>query len=372
MNQELMTYCTSCVMPATRPRITFHEGGICNACLWAREKKSIIDWDARWKELEGYADQLRRKGPGFDAIVPVSGGKDSCYVAHRMKHDLGLNPLLVHIEPPLPFELGNRNLDKLIAAGYDCIKVAPNPSVMRKIAKRELIDFGDPLLCWMIPVRAVLFRIAIQFGIRWIMWGEDGEVEYGGLSHSKHNPIHDREYELRYLLSGNDPRKYLDQFKEDQLGFWLLPTQEEYEAAGIVNMHMNYFDAWDPYRNYIVAKEEFGLEEKKGRNIGTYTNFAQTDSAMFDLHCYLMYLKFGFGRCTADACIDVRRGALDREQAVELIRKYDNAYPEPFIDMYLDYLEMSRDEFEAALDKKANKKLFHKVDGRWMPLFEVR
>ena len=29
-------------------------------------------------------------------------------------------------------------------------------------------------------------------------------------------------------------------------------------------------------------------------NPGTFTNFAQTDQALYDLHTYLMYLKFGW------------------------------------------------------------------------------
>lgn len=85
-----------------------------------------------------------------------------------------------------------------------------------------------------------------------------------------------------------------------------------------------------------------------------------------------MYLKFGFGRCTADACIDIRRGALDREQAVELIKKFDDGYPHPYIEQYLDYFQMTKEEFDAALDKHANKNLFKKVDGYWRAQFQVR
>ncbi|KJJ84923.1 N-acetyl sugar amidotransferase [Candidatus Omnitrophus magneticus] len=358
-------------MPATRPRITFNEEGICNACQWAKEKRTIIDWDERWKVLQGICDKYRSKTGGFDVIVPVSGGKDSCYVAYKMKNELGMHPLLVNIVPPLMFEVGNKNLERLIAGGFDCVQVHPNPEVSRRIAAREFFGFGDPLLSWMISVRSVIFRTAIKFGIPFIMWGEEGEVEYGGLSQSKNNPIHDRNFELKILLSGNNPEKYLDEFSREELYFWLFPTQEEYEKAGIANMHFNYFDLWDQYRNYVLAKEKFGMEEKKGRNVGTYTNYAQTDTCLFDLHCYLMYLKFGFGRCTADACIDVRRGALDREQAVELIKKFDNAYPEPYIDKYLEYFQITREKFDEGLDKHANKNLFEKINGRWMPKFSV-
>ena len=367
----MIKHCSNCLMPNTRPRITFDKNNMCNACSWSKEKKIKIDWEVRWKELEKYAEKLKNSNE-FDVLLPVSGGKDSCYVAYLMKHKLNLNPLLIHIEPPLPFEVGNRNLERLISHGFDCIKVSPNPQIMKSISKRELFDFGDPLLSWMIPVRSALFKIAIKFGINWIMWGEDGEVEYGGLSVSKDTPIHDLNYELKYLLSNNDPRRYLDTFSEKELSLWLLPTNEEFKNANIINMHMNYFDPWDPYRNYLVAKEHFGLEEKKTRNIGTYTNFAQTDSAMFDLHCYLMYLKFGFGRCTADACIDIRRGALDRAQGLELVKKYDNAYPEQFVKDYLEYFSISLDEFNASIDKHTNKTLFKKNKGFWEPIFTIK
>ena len=60
--------------------------------------------------------------------------------------------------------------------------------------------------------------------------------------------------------------------------------------------HWSYFEPWDSYRNYLVAKKHCNLTEAKVTNPGTFTNFAQTDQALYDLHTYLMYLKFGFGR----------------------------------------------------------------------------
>ena len=84
-----------------------------------------------------------------------------------------------------------------------------------------------------------------------------------------------------------------------------------------------------------------------------------------------MYLKFGFGRANQDASIEIRRGAMDREQAVNLVRLYDGHYPEEFLSTYLDYYQMSQSEFDAVLAKWANRELFDKEDGRWVPKFEV-
>ena len=50
-----------------------------------------------------------------------------------------------------------------------------------------------------------------------------------------------------------------------------------------------------------------------------------------------MYLKFGFGRATQDVGIEIRRGAMTRDQGINLANLYDNHYPEEFIDQYLKY-----------------------------------
>ena len=84
-----------------------------------------------------------------------------------------------------------------------------------------------------------------------------------------------------------------------------------------------------------------------------------------------MYLKFGFGRANQDACIEIRRGAMDRQQAVNLVRLYDGHYPEEFIDLYLDYYQMTRAEYDDTLSKYANRDLFELNNGRWLPKFTV-
>ena len=49
-----MRYCKKCVMPDTRPGITFDEEGVCCACR-AYEKKQSTDWDQRFEELKNFA-----------------------------------------------------------------------------------------------------------------------------------------------------------------------------------------------------------------------------------------------------------------------------------------------------------------------------
>jgi hypothetical protein len=153
------------------------------------------------------------------------------------------------------------------------------------------------------------------------------------------------------------------------LSFFKFPNEEEVKEIGLSFTHWSYFEAWDSYRNYVIAKEHCGLMEKEQGNLDTFTNFSQNDQALYALHAYMMYLKFGFGRATQDAGIEIRRGSMTRDQALNLVKMYDNAYPYDLIDTYLNYYKMTKIEFNQVLDNYVNKDIFEKIDGIWQPKF---
>lgn len=368
-NINKLVYCTNCVMPSTRPRISFDHRGWCNACAWAEEKKTKIDWPARRAMLEKICETYRRKDGIFDCIVPVSGGKDSSYVAYMMKQEMGMHPLCVNIIPPLEFDVGRKNLENFIGAGYDCIRVAPNPIVAKRIGLRSLVDHGQPLMSWIINVQVAVFKLAIRFEIPLVMFGEEGETEYGGSNKLKASPLYDIEDSIKLYLSGINPTRFLDEFTEKELYWWLYPSENDFRKANLAIAHWSFFENWDPYHHYLVAKEKCNLEERDVASTGTYNNFAQTDTCLYDLHTYLMYLKFGFGRCSQDVGIDIRRGAMTRKQGINLIKKYDGEFPEKYVGAYLDYFGISAPEFDEIVDKWANKSLFEKSNRRWVPTF---
>ena len=366
-----VSWCSNCLSMSTRPRIKFDSRGWCNACQWA-EKKKTLDWDSRQKKLADLLDKHRTTDGNFDCLVPVSGGKDGSYVAYNLKHKHGMNPLAVTITPALALPLGEENLRAFVASGYNHISVNPDNTAMQTLNKTGFIEMGFPYYGWLVSIQAAVVRIAMNFGLGLIFYGEDGEVEYGGSTETDKNPIYETRYMKKIYLEGGYEKVLRDSgLSDDKLYFFRFPEETELSENKIDITHWSYFENWDPYRNYLVAKEHCGLREAEDSNSGTFTNFSQNDQALYALHSYLMYLKFGFGRANQDASIEVRRGAMDRQQAVNLVRLYDGQYPEQFMQMYLDYYEMTAEEFDAVLDKWTNKRLFQKVNGRWKPKFTV-
>lgn len=54
---------------------------------------------------------------------------------------------------------------------------------------------------WLIAIMTAVIRIAVNFKIPLIIYGEEGEVEYGGSIENKHKALYDINYIKRvYLL----------------------------------------------------------------------------------------------------------------------------------------------------------------------------
>jgi len=359
-------YCKKCLNISSRPRIEFNEEGVCNACQWAENKMKSVNWEKRWNKLEELCDKYRCKDSSkWDILVPCSGGKDGSYVAWRMKHDLGMNPLCATLLPQTQTELGKENLENFKKSGFDHIAITPNLQVYKKLAIRGFKEQGRPKMPFVTGISTVTLKIAINFNIPFIMYGEEGESEYGGAMTQAENPKINREYLIKYYYSGHNTEKYLDQFSKKDLSWWLLPADKDMEKINLFPTHWSHYENWDPAVHFKLAKEKCGLQALKGVSEGTFTNYAQLDDVLQDLHAYMMFIKFGFGRTTSDAGIEIRAGRMSRNGGVELVRKTDGMFPEKYLPDFLKYFEMTEEEFWKVIDSFAHKELLEKVNDRW-------
>ena len=335
-----LKWCKNCLVMSTRPRINFDERGWCSACQWM-EKKKKIDWGERKKKLEKILSKHRKNNHQFDCLVPVSGGKDGSYVAYNLKHKYGMNPLCITVTPALSLALGDKNLKSFIEKGYNHISINPSSKGMQLLNKKGFIEKGFPYYGWLTAITTVPIIMGLKMGIELIFYGEDGEIEYGGSQKTLETPIYNVQYIKDIYLEGGYEDIILNSGLEDEDRFFFkFPNDDEFNSNSLNLTHWSYFENWDPYRNYLIAKEFCGLSESEETNSGTFTNFSQNDQALYALHTYMMYLKFGFGRANQDASIEIRRGAMDRDQALNLIKIYDGTYPEEFVDLYLDYYQI--------------------------------
>ena len=86
------------------------------------------------------------------------------------------------------------------------------------------------------------------------------------------------------------------------------------------------------------------------RTEGTYQKYASIDDKTDGFFYYTRYIKFGVGRAMIDSVLKLGMDILTKKKA-KLIEKYDGEYPSRFEKEFLDYIEMSKEEFENLCDE---------------------
>lgn len=361
-------YCKRCVISNQRPRITFDEDGICSACRYAERKKHAIDWNMRHKELLELLDKRRSKDGSFDIVVPCSGGKDSAIVAHKLKHKYGMHPLTVTWAPHLYTDIGWQNFQSFIASGFDNIMGMPNGRIHRRLTRLAFEHLGDPFQSFIYGQKAFPMQIATKFKIPLIMYGENGEVEYGGDSKNENNPKHDLSGDLlTHYFSGVGPMQWTEYgIAIEDLRVYMPPDLEEMISLGVESHFFGYYDCWLPQENYYYAVEHTGFHANPdGRSEGTYSKYASLDDRIDGFHYYMAFIKFGIGRTTSDVAHEIRDGHLTREEGVALVRQFDGEFPKKYLSDFLEYTGLTEEEFWRIVDSFRSPHLWEKVNGEW-------
>ena len=167
-----------------------------------------------------FAPSYTNASDNYKVIVPVSGGKDGSYIAHKLKSDYGVEPLCVTVRPPLETKIGQENVYNFVSSGFSHVHVSPDEEAMAALNKYGFIEKGFPYYGWLICIHTAVLQIAKRFNIGLIFYAEDGEIEYGGSTEKKFQATYDVSYQRKVYLEGGY-EKVLEKAKLDESKlFW--------------------------------------------------------------------------------------------------------------------------------------------------------
>ncbi|MRR56890.1 MAG: N-acetyl sugar amidotransferase [Deltaproteobacteria bacterium] len=347
-----MRYCLRCLYPENaRPTILFDDHGVCSGCR-AQETKKRLDWVDRERRLRDlfaeYKSKARARGNVYDCIIPVSGGKDSHYQVYLAKEVYGMNPLLVTYNHVFNTELGVRNLRNLVMRfNCDLIRVTSRPDAVRKIDRHMLQQIGDITWHYHTGIFTYPFQVAVEKGIPLILWGEHGNAEMTGMVNLEDTPEFTKWYRQEYVMRGykvdqlvNDPASGVS---EEDVAPFRFPSAERMEEIGVRGIYMGTYIEWDHLEIAKKMVEMCNFKMAEGPRERTFSQFHKIDDHANDVHDYLKYLKFGYGRGTDHATEEIRAGRMTRELGIEMAMKYDHVRPAS-LDFYLKYLGISEQD----------------------------
>jgi len=372
-----MKYCSRCLYPENaKPTIIIdEEDGICSGCKYHESRMKLeIDWKERGKIFDDILSEAKKmaqeRGNYYDCIVPVSGGKDSHFQVYILKERYGMNPLLVTFNHIYNSEAGLRNLENLIEkSGCDLLRFTANPHSVRKISRFMLETVGDLTWHYHAGIMTVPFRVAAEKNIPLIVWGEHGFAELTGIvsleDFVEFTKWKRREHDMRGFEPEDVVRHSKGLITMEDLYPYMYPADEEIEKVGVRGIYLSNFFFWNAksHAEFMMEKWDFApVTYKRDR---TFNLYAKIEDHANDVHDYLKFLKFGYGRTTDDASMEIRHGRMTREEGIEIVNKYDPVEPSS-LQTYLNFLGISRDEFYSIIDPMRDENIWERVNGDWL------
>lgn len=169
---EVIRECSYCLLTDEYFPLTFDDGGRCSACLNAAKvvQRDWISGSKGSEMLSSIATELKRATGSqrkYHAMIGLSGGIDSAFLAHYVVKEMGLNVLAVHVDAGWNSVAAVRNINRLVKSlDIDLYTHVVEWEEMRSL---QLAFLKSGVLNQDIPQDHVffsnLFRIANKFNI---------------------------------------------------------------------------------------------------------------------------------------------------------------------------------------------------------------
>ncbi len=361
-----MKYCKSCVFPAIAATpLTFDENGVCSGCR-VNEQKKVIDWEKRSGLFNDLVEEYRTSDY-YDCVLPVSGGKDSYFAAHIAK-EFNLKALMVTYHGNNYLPEGERNLYKMKDKfNFDHIIYRPSTETLIKLNKLGFYITGDMNWHCHAGIFTYPMQIAVKYHIPLVFWGDHGFTEQGGMY--SHNDFFEYTAKDRYehALHGFDWFDFVnkDGLSKKDLQFSIHPTDDDIIRVGLRGIFLSNYFYYDGEIHMNIAKDLYEWESAEQEFDRTFRKYSNLDDMHENgIHDYLKFIKLGYGRGTDHSNYEIRENRLNRDQGIEMVRRYDHVKPRD-LKRWLKYVDMSEEEFDSIADKFRDQRVWKIKDNKW-------
>lgn len=340
--------CAKCILPETMPYIKFNKDGICNYCE-NYKKRNLVD------NLENLKERLNlyRTNNTQNVIVPMSGGRDSCYCLHLTVNELDLRPVTYTYDWGMVTDLARRNISRMCSdLKVENIVVSADIRKKRDNIRKNLIAWLNDPQPGMLSILTAgdkhffkyIEKIKMEKGIKLNLWGI--------------NPLETTHFKSGFL--GVAPSFYDDSVYRSgllgQLNYHSKRLRYMLRSTGYINSSL--FDTYsgEYYRSIQKKTDYYELfnytrwnEEKVNSTLQQIYNWevaVDTDSTWrigdgtAAFYNYAYYTMCGFTEHDTFRSNQIREGDLSREEALSIV-KIENQPRYSNIKWYCDVLELN-------------------------------
>jgi hypothetical protein len=352
--------CTLCVLPSTFPFIEFDDHGVCNYCRGYKPKYKGLNPKIAKQSFIDSLEKYRRADGSPDVLVPFSGGRDSCYGLHLIKHEFGLNPITFTYDWGMVTDLARRNIARFCGKlGVQNILVSADIKTKRENIRKNVSAWLKSPDLGMVPLFMAgdkhFFKIVNQLkrqtGIRLDLWSAnelentDFKSGYCGVppDFNKHR-VDYLSLTRKFALALYYAKRFIG--NPGYLNSSLLDTSQAF-LSYYVEPRTDFFFMF----NYMVWNED----EVNKTIIGEYDFELSPDSpstwrigdGTAPFYNYIYMTARGFTEFDTFRSNQIREGQITREQALEFILVENR----PRVEGLRWYLEVIGLDFDSTISR---------------------
>jgi len=340
--------CNKCVNDISVPGISFNGNNTCNYCEeYEKLKLKLTDYDALMKL---WLDRIKEyKGQGeYDALVGLSGGKDSTYVLYQLKNIYGLKVKAWTLDQGFLTKWSKERIESIVSElGVDHEYSVVDQEKIAPLYILSIMATGGPCYTCSYVMYGLFIKTASEQNIPMAVHGRSrpqmlkiysphNEIDpYKPFLEMSLKPIEDvnltKTYEdivavLNKLLPANELEKFSEFFPDFQNGnvaefvpYFLYHPYDETRLVEFLEANMN----WKRHQNYEI-----------------FTHF---DCAAHDAAGYLYEIADGRPFIMPELSVSIREEKLSREDAVKRLEKeIFTKFPTDSMETLIKYVNKSQ------------------------------
>lgn len=342
MNHKNRT-CKNCLLHEKVYNVSIDENGLCNYCSGYTKHKPHGE-----NKLLHIFEKAKKKNRSYDALVPISGGKDSTYVLYLAVKKYKLNVLTYTIDNGFMSELALQNIENAVkSCGVDHIWFRYDEVLLKKLYRTALVYSGEICGVCGTAIERTMLKISEAYRIPLILLGhsptEDDSFTPENLYDQvrlkailKRNPEISKKDIKRFLIYPN--LNFLSSYFYTKVGrfgkkvnpLYFIPLLSENEIAQIIKNNMGWSDRDESeYTRHLDCIAE------------PFTNFVREK-------------RFNYSRRICQLSNMVRVGEITREKAVQIHNDDQNNKTPQNFEIIMKKLNLTESDITQIINIKPN------------------
>lgn len=353
-----MKECSVCLLNEKLNNVLIEKNGQCNYCNNYKPFEPFGE-EALITELE----KAKSKNAEYDALVPISGGKDSSYILYLATKIYKLNVLAFTYDNGFFSKLALDNIKKTIeVAACKHIFYKPNSDLLKRVYKETLIQSGEICGVCGIGIMHSIQKISEDYKIPLILLG--------------HSPSEEGSFSSEYIYDYNRLKTILKntkQFSKAEINDYLIYPKLDYIKIYLKTKLGEFGKKINPlYFLPAISDDEMSriLKDKmewKDASSGQFTK--HFDCIAEPLTNYIRENRLGKSRRIFQLSNMIRGGEITRIEALDIHQKdQSKELPSNYKDI-LKQLNMDEEDLNKATSVKFGK--WEWANSKRNKLFEV-